>query len=198
MRRRWSAVFAFLSLSAVGWSGQASSLTPSESRGKELFLTGESPSAAPITAFFGADRLELPVSAAACGSCHGSDGTGRAESGVVPTNVTWKYLTKSYGHLHENGLQHPPFDSESLASYLVTGMYPGGGRGDPSMPTYKMASSDLADLVAYLKRLDDDLDPGLPAERNVIERRDPEESAVQTIIGIPAGKALSLGIGPDR
>lgn len=164
MRRRWSAVFAFLTLSAAAWSGQESSLTPAETRGKEIFLRGESRSGSPVTAFFGADRLELPGSAAACGSCHGSDGTGRAESGLVPTNVTWKYLTKSYGHLHEDGMQHPPFDSESVASYLLTGMYPGGGRGDPSMPTYKMAGSDLEDLVAYLKRLDDDLDPGLTAE----------------------------------
>jgi len=138
-------------------------LSAAEARGKALYLTGESPSGSRVAAYFGEGELELPGSAATCGSCHGPDGKGRPESGVVPTNVSWKHLTKAYGHLHESGLEHPPFDAASFARYVTSGLYPGGRRGDPAMPRYALSAGDLEDLVAYLKRLGAELDPGLAA-----------------------------------
>lgn len=150
------AVVAIVALAAA-----ASELTEAEQRGKELYLTGRSPSGGEVTAVMGPDRIRLPGRAAACGGCHGHDGTGRPESGIIPSNVTWTYLTKSYGHVHEDGLVHGPFDDASLAHYMRTGVYPGGATGDPSMPVYEMSPSDLDDLIAYLKRIGDDVDPGV-------------------------------------
>lgn len=149
------------SAASDGRPDQATPPSMSETRGKALYLTGESPSGTAVTAFFGEGQLELPGRSATCGSCHGSDGKGRPESGVVPTNVTWSYLTKTYGHVHRNGVEHPPFDEPSLAGYLATGVYPGGQRGDPAMPRYEMSARDLEDLIAYLKRLGQEQDPGL-------------------------------------
>jgi len=152
---------ALLTLAVVAFATAAAELTEAEQRGKELYLTGLSPSGGEVTALMGADRIRLPGRAAACGGCHGHDGTGRPESGIIPSNVTWTYLTKSYGHIHEGGLMHEPFDDASLARYMRTGVYPGGAKGDPSMPVYDMSPSDLVDLVAYLKRIGDDVDPGV-------------------------------------
>jgi len=138
-----------------------SDLTEAERRGKEIYLSGASPSGRPISAVMGVEKLSLPARAATCGGCHGHDGTGRPESGIIPYNVTWKFLTKSYGHVHEDGLSHGPFTADSLRHYLRTGSYPGGEVGDPSMPLYEISDEDLDDLVAYLIRLGDDVDPGI-------------------------------------
>lgn len=139
----------------------AADLTADEERGREIYFTGQSPSGAEITAYFGADRIAIPGVTSTCASCHGHDGTGRPESGVVPANITWKYLTKSYGHLHPSGLEHPPFDESSLKDYLRYGDYPGGERGDPAMPLYDMSDQDLKDLLAFMNRLGGNISPGV-------------------------------------
>jgi ABC-type branched-subunit amino acid transport system substrate-binding protein len=152
-----------LALGAVVAPGVAEppGLSPAEERGRVIYFEGSAPSGDPITAYLGENRLELPGEAATCGSCHGHDGKGRPESGILPSNVTWKYLTRSYGHLHPGGLEHSRFDEESLEVYMRTGVYPGGERGDPSMPVYEISDRDLDDLLAYMKLVGEILDPGL-------------------------------------
>ncbi|MBW1882195.1 MAG: ABC transporter substrate-binding protein, partial [Deltaproteobacteria bacterium] len=142
-------------------ANSASERIASEERGKQIFLAGTSPSGAAISARLGHEQLVLPGEAAACGGCHGYDGAGRPEGGMEPANVTWKRLTRSYGHLHTSGLQHAPFDEHNLGAFLRTGAYPGGGRGDLSMPVYEISDRDLADLIAYLKLVGEVSDPGL-------------------------------------
>jgi len=160
----WVAALLLAPLPTV-WAADAH-LSDAERRGKEIYLAGSSPSAEPLIAVLGENRLRLPGRAVTCGGCHGHDGTGRPESGITPYNVTWKYLTKSYGHIHDSRLQHPPFTEQSLKHYLRTGIYPGGGKGDPSMPSYEVSDRDLDDLVAYLRRLGEDVDPGI-GERHI-------------------------------
>lgn len=159
---------AALGVAAVllaGWPAAAGEdarpLTEAEARGRRIYLTGESASGSPITALFGAERFELLSTSATCGSCHGNDGSGRPESGVIPPDITWEQLTKTYGHRHGDGATHAPFDAESLARYLRSGSYPGGRPGDPAMPVYAMDDGDLGDLVAYLRRLGHEPVPGL-------------------------------------
>lgn len=151
------ALLAALSPAAIA----AAELTPAEERGREIYSSGTSPSGDTIRAYFGENALEIPAETATCGSCHGHDGKGRPESGVLPSNVTWQYLMRSYGHLHPDGLEHGPFDEESLRSYVRTGVYPGGREGDPSMPLYEISDRDLDDLLAYMRLLGELLDPGL-------------------------------------
>jgi ABC-type branched-subunit amino acid transport system substrate-binding protein len=151
-----------LTLFAPGLSASyAFPLTLQEERGKHIYFRGTSPAGNTIIAYFGKDVIEMPGERATCASCHGYDGLGRPESGVLPTNITWPYLMKSYGHLHPNGLEHPAFTEESLKSYMKDGIYPGGKKGDPAMPLYSMAGEDLEALIAYLKRLGTVPDPGL-------------------------------------
>lgn len=139
----------------------APSLTPQEERGKQIYLEGTSPGGGKIKAFIGKDKIQLPGSAATCGSCHGTDGRGRPEAGVIPSDITWDHLMKRYGHSHPMGRKHPAFTEASLKRCILNGEDPAGNQMDASMPTYAMSVEDINDLVAYLKRLHKDFDPGL-------------------------------------
>lgn len=139
----------------------AGDLSPQEERGRQIYFEGGSPRGEPIAAFLGEDATELPGFAAACASCHGGDGRGRPEAGVIPSDITWTYLFKPYGHSHPQGRSHPAFTVATLKDAIRHGRDPAGNDLDASMPLYKMSDGDLDDLVAYLRRLETDLDPGL-------------------------------------
>ncbi len=150
-------IFLFLFDSAVG----AQPLTPAETRGKHLYLQGESLSGTLVTALVGDDDTEVNGRSLPCANCHGKDGLGRAEGGLTPSNITWTNLTKPYGHAHSYGRTHPPFTEETLARAITQGLDPARNTLDKGMPRYRMSARDLADLVAYIKRIDGDYDSGL-------------------------------------
>ena len=151
----WTAVAVF----AV--SAQAAGLTVPEKRGKQIYLRGVNSAGKEIAAFLGNPPMDVPGSLMACANCHGWDGTGNPEGGVVPSDITWQTLTKPYGVVHASGRRHPPYSPASLERAVLAGFDPAGNKLNPSMPLYKMPPEDLADLVAYLRRLGDDRDPGL-------------------------------------
>lgn len=179
----------FWCVTATVFSGPAAAenLSPQEVRGRQLYLSGTSQSGVPVVAYFGKDLLEVPGESATCDSCHGYDGTGRRESGVIPSNITWRHLMKSYGHIHPDGLEHGPFTEKSLKSYMEDGLYPGGRPGDPSMPVYEMAAGDLDDLMAYLKKLGSTLDPGLSDTHIRIGTLHPAEGPLAELSRVMAG-----------
>jgi ABC-type branched-subunit amino acid transport system substrate-binding protein len=143
----------------------AAPLTPEEEDGKKIFLEGLSPSGAAVSATVGVQLVPVPGSAVPCGNCHGADGLGRPEGGVQPSVITWSELTKPYGHLHDNGRKHAAFTEKTLADTLVRGVDPGGNRLDPVMPRYALSQRDQSALIAYLKRMESELDPGLSEKR---------------------------------
>ncbi|HSA83081.1 MAG TPA: ABC transporter substrate-binding protein [Geminicoccaceae bacterium] len=142
-----------------GRSAEAAELTPQEQHGKQIFHEGRGQ--ARIVALVGRSRARVDASVLPCASCHGPDGLGRAEGGAEPSNITWRELTKPYGHRHPNGRVHPAFDERSFAGAVTEGVDPAGTELEPVMPRYEMSAEDMAALVAYLKRLEGDLDPGL-------------------------------------
>lgn len=165
--RPWRFAGALLVLlPALGEAAAAQGLEPAEVRGKQIYIQGTSPRDSEVTALVGDEQVSLPASAVPCVSCHGQDGRGRPEGGVIPSDIRWSTLSKSYDHVHDNGRRHPAFDETSLAVALSTGLDPGQNRLDPSMPLYQMSAADMADLIAYLKRLESDRDPGV-GERQV-------------------------------
>ena len=139
----------------------ASPLTESEARGKKIYSTGESASGKPITARVGLEATELPATQLPCVSCHGEDGQGRPEGGIVPTNITFEYLTLSYGHQHDNGRKHPAFTDDTFITAISKGIDPAANQLDYAMPRYTLSDSDSSDLIAYLKRLSSEADAGL-------------------------------------
>ena len=139
----------------------AAELSDAERRGKQIYFEGTSPGGGEITAVVGDEAALLPASAMPCSSCHGSDGLGRPEGGVIPLDIRWSELVKGYGHVHHDGRRHPAFDDEGVARSIIAGVDQAHNPLDRSMPIYQMSQRDIDDLVAYMKVLEFDLDPGL-------------------------------------
>jgi ABC-type branched-subunit amino acid transport system substrate-binding protein len=108
--------------------------------------------------------VDVPASTVNCAGCHGRRGEGKTEGGVTAGNLTWNNLIKPYGHAHPNGRKHGPFSEASFAMAVVRGVDPAGNNLVVAMPRYRLSIEDMNDLVAYIKRLDSDRDPGLTAE----------------------------------
>lgn len=142
----------------------AAQLNAEELAGKRIFLHGSSDSGADIHALVGATGMSLPASALPCASCHGVDGLGRPEGGIRPPPISWQRLRVAYGQ-QRNGRYYPAYDERSLARAVTDGLDSAGNQLDPAMPRFVMSARDMRALIAYLKRLEDDRDPGVAAEQ---------------------------------
>src|SRR5215213_6975657 len=139
--------------------GGARVLTPQERRGRAIYLRGESASGQEIQAVVG--EVDVPASTMTCAGCHGARGEGKTEGGVTAGNLTWANLVKPYGHTHPTGRKHGPFDEAAFVRAVTDGVDPSGNNMLAAMPRFKMSSEDVADLIAYVKRIEDDRDPGI-------------------------------------
>lgn len=163
---------------------QQRGLTPQEQRGKAFYLRGESASGQEVTAMMG--EVDVPASTLTCAGCHGNRGQGITEGGVTAGNMTWAFLTKPYGHADDGGRKHPPFTETSFAHLLSAGIDPAGNKVAVAMPTYRMSQEDMANLIAYLKRIETDTDPGVTDNSIVLGTVLPEKTAL-------SGLAQSMG-----
>ncbi len=155
---------AVLCAAAQSASGSPEPLASDERAGRRLYLQGVTPSGEPLRALVGAGNMPLSGAAVACGNCHGADGRGRPEAGVVPPDITWAELTKPYGHTHGHR-KHGAFGQASFARAVNEGLDPQGNRLDAAMPRYALSRSELAALTAYLERLAAERDPGIGEDR---------------------------------
>ncbi|HKP83212.1 MAG TPA: ABC transporter substrate-binding protein [Pyrinomonadaceae bacterium] len=146
-------------LATVAQQAPKPGLTPQERRGKALYMRGESPSGKEITAMLG--DFDVPASTLNCAGCHGLRGEGKTEGGVTAGNLTWSNMIKAYGHTHPSGRKHGAFDEKLFTHALMDGIDPAGNQLARAMPRYNMSPEDIADLIAYLKRIETDRDPGL-------------------------------------
>jgi len=136
-------------------------LTAEEARGKQIYLKGTGLNSREILAYLGDPPLEVPGSTMACVNCHGRDGKGKAEGGVVPSNITWQALTKPYEVTRLSGRKHPPYTTQTLERAITRGHDPAGNKLLNVMPRYAMTPEDLSDLLAYLKRLGNEKERGI-------------------------------------
>lgn len=148
-----------LILSGPG-SLQADPLSDLEIRGQQIYRKGTAPGSQ-ISAYYGPIQNEITARLLPCVNCHGIYGKGKPEGGIEPPNITWGELTKPYGHKHSDGRAHPPFDQINLATAITEGVDPEGNKLESAMPRYRMSPQDLEALIAYLKVLGTDLNPGL-------------------------------------
>lgn len=146
-------------------AGRALAADGDPDRGRQIYLEGTSPGGDMIMAVVGDEAVSLPASAVPCAGCHGSDGLGRPEGGVLPPDIRWREMVKKYGHVHEDGRRHPPYDEASFDRVMRSGIDPAGNRLDRSMPLYEMSAGDMADLIAYMKQLEAEVDPGVEPDR---------------------------------
>jgi ABC-type branched-subunit amino acid transport system substrate-binding protein len=87
------------------------------------------------------------------------------EGGLEPPPINWATLASKHKSAL-SGRERPPYTEATLARAINTGIDSAGGKLHPGMPHYKMSSSQMADLIAYLKKLggESDLDPGISEE----------------------------------
>jgi ABC-type branched-subunit amino acid transport system substrate-binding protein/mono/diheme cytochrome c family protein len=137
-------------------------LTPSdrEARGRVIYREGSGPSGRPISAVI-AGGADVPASLVACANCHGRDGRGVSEGSLVPPDLTWAALTKPYETVRRNGRIRPPYTDVLITRAITLGVDSAGAPLNAAMPRYRFSLDDCADLLAYLKRLGRDADPGL-------------------------------------
>lgn len=138
-----------------------SGLTPQEQRGKKIYLKGESESGE-IKAILGSSDLELSASAFPCANCHGLRGEGASEGGLQPPPLIWSKLTAA-GQSALTRATRGPYDENTLARAISSGINSNGAKLHPGMPHYKMSGGQMGDLIAYLKKLgkEVDSDPGV-------------------------------------
>jgi ABC-type branched-subunit amino acid transport system substrate-binding protein len=142
-------------------AAHALELSPMEAAGKRLYREGVSASGADVSARIGVSGTAVPAATVPCAGCHGADGRGRPEGGVRPPDITWRRLSTPYGQQVRTGRSHPPYSDSALSHAIIEGIDPAGNALDSAMPRFVMSSQDQLNLVAYLKRIEDDRDPGV-------------------------------------
>lgn len=157
------AVAIALSFTQSAFTQGKNELSAQEKRGQQIYLKGEATSE--ITALLGSDQLEVPASTFACSNCHGLRGEGAKEGGLQPPPIDWKTLTQT----HTSALtrrERKPYTEDTLARAIKLGLSPDGTPMHPGMPRYVMTREQMADLIAYLKKLDKEasIEPGLTDE----------------------------------
>jgi ABC-type branched-subunit amino acid transport system substrate-binding protein len=136
-------------------------LSEAEERGKYIYEEGKSRSRRVITADMQRGEPPVPAEIIPCKNCHGADGRGADDyTGVAPLNINWYAMALSGPHEHSKR-SHEAFDEQSVARSITDGVDPDGNFLDVSMPRYNMADGDMADLIAYLKIMDSQSDPGV-------------------------------------
>ena len=135
-------------------------LTIEEKRGQQIFEKGVSAYRAGIEASL-SGGTQIPVSAVPCAGCHGHDGLGRPESGVIPPDITWPVLTKPYRSEGPTGRTHSPYTERSLRRAITMGIDPSGNLLSNVMPRFHLSMAEANDLIAYVKKLGKTVDPGL-------------------------------------
>lgn len=157
MRAR--SVIAVLTVSTA-LSSIAAEPTASERLGREIYTHGKGSDTA-ISAYIGDGRTKVAASVVPCASCHGADGHGRPEGGVVPSDITPAALAIPRESETQGGRRHGPYTDRTLKRAITMGMDPAGNALAPTMPRYEMSLHDMNALLSYLHRVGDEQDPGL-------------------------------------
>jgi ABC-type branched-subunit amino acid transport system substrate-binding protein len=145
-------------------------------RGKQIYVNGIDASGAPIKCVTGAQATEVRAAILKCVSCHGKDGRGKPEGGTFPSNIRWSELTKPYSLTTQAGRKRPRYSERLLIRAFTMGVDAGGNRLQATMPRYRLSHQQAVDLVAYLKELDQEQDPGVTDDAIVLGVVLPPES----------------------
>jgi ABC-type branched-subunit amino acid transport system substrate-binding protein len=162
-------ISAIVLLCLFGWAlsedpvaaQQSGALSPQEERGKQIYLKGES-DGGEIRAILASSDIDLPATSFTCANCHGLRGEGSKEGGLQPPPLNWETLTTK----HVSALtraERVPYNEVTLARAITSGVDSSGNKLHPGMPHYKMTGGQVADLIAYLKKIgkESNADPGL-------------------------------------
>lgn len=156
-RARNAAALCLILLSAaphVVWS-ETPPLTQREGLGKRIYVQGLGTK--PVKAKLSGPGIEVSGSDFACIKCHGEDGGGTREGGVLAADIGWVSATSSASGLRSR----PAYDEHSLARAIRHGTDSAGNKLHAVMPRYALNANDMTSLIAYLRRLGNEPIPGL-------------------------------------
>ncbi|MDH5179976.1 MAG: ABC transporter substrate-binding protein [Gammaproteobacteria bacterium] len=145
------------------------------SAGKQLYRSGQRSSGVDLTAYVGRAAIAMPANSLPCVGCHGRDGKGRPEGGVKPSNINWSELSKDYGGVSAGGRKFGKYNEDSFLRAVTQGVDPAGNPLDSSMPRYNISRHDARDLIAYLKHLENEYDPGINNSEIVFVTLQPQQ-----------------------
>ncbi|HEY0098499.1 MAG TPA: ABC transporter substrate-binding protein [Pyrinomonadaceae bacterium] len=160
-------LFAVLAVVWLGLDGRGRAaalstpdgLTPAEQRGKTIYLKGED-AGGEITALLGGSDMEVPATTFACASCHGLKGEGTSEGGLQTPALVWSALAAPATSALTRQ-ERAAYTEATLVRALRVGLDSSRGRLHPGMPRYRMSDEQAANLVAYLKKLGHEVEPGV-------------------------------------
>lgn len=162
---RTVAVVCIAAACSSALAARAGGLSSLERRGRGIFIDGVG--AAEIVATL-EDGVRVAGAVLPCGGCHGSDGRGRREGGVAPSDITREALARPYDVTTALGRRHGPYDDRLLKRAIAMGIDAGGNRLSLVMPRYVMSQDDFAALAAFMRTLGDPHDPGVEDRRLVL------------------------------
>jgi mono/diheme cytochrome c family protein len=167
-----------------------------QTRGRQIYLRGESRSGRELVAVTGSDAVQVPAAALPCAGCHGYDGRGKPEGGTTPADISADSLRRPSDGARSNNRARPAYDDATLTRAIAMGIDSGRKPLDPTMPRYRMSRDDMRDLLAYLRLLGEEKDPGLDDDAITIGVVLPETSggAARDSLERLAGKANEDGI----
>ncbi len=137
--------------------------SPELETGKQIFTKGESPTGVTLEAVMG--DTAVPATLMPCSNCHGMDGHGRPEGGVVPADITWSVLSHPKREEVALSRKRPAYDDASLRRVLREGIDAGGNELEITMPRYRLSDPDLDSLISFLHQLGVRNDPGVSNDR---------------------------------
>ncbi len=132
--------------------------------GKKMYMEGVLPSGEIITAIIQED-IKLTGEQVVCGACHRRSGMGSSEGQDVVPAVTGDIL---YKPLRLPTIKpplppalRPAYTDETLKRAIRDGIAADGEPFSPLMPRYPLSDAELDSMVAFLKTLNTDPDPGV-------------------------------------
>ncbi len=108
------------------------------------------------------DGPVLPAGSLTCAGCHGADGNGGTEGGVLRAPpIRWQALAAPTP-------DRPAYDDAALSRLLRTGITPSGRTISARMPRFQGPPEVIAALAAYLRQLDRQEQQGLEPARLIL------------------------------
>jgi mono/diheme cytochrome c family protein len=124
------------------------------SNGARIYFTARSDSGQPIVAEMG--PMVMPNPMMTCAGCHGRDGRGGTVQVMMGSFQApdIRYKTLAAEEHEEEHQEHPAYDDDLVKRAITQGLDPAGASLDLPMPRWRMAESDLQDLLDFLKSLE--------------------------------------------
>ncbi len=165
--------------------------------GKQIYRTGHDAAGPEIMAVLGGQQgAEVTAAALPCAGCHGRDGKGRPEGGVTPSDLTWDALSRPYQLAEPGSRRHPPYDERTLKRAITLGIDAGGQALQAAMPRYRLTQEQADHLIAYIKTLGREADPGVTPDRlrlGILLPPEPEAAAVRRALDAAAARLNATG-----